>query len=348
MRKLVTIRRIKEIKPIEGADRIELAIIDGWQVVTKKDEFKVDDLCVYFEIDSILPRQPWNDFLADKNDPEKPIRLRTVKLRGAISQGLAIPIKTVLGNVEKYWETPKVGDDVTELLGVTKYEPPIPASLGGEVAGKIPYKVTDEERIQNIPEIIDEFAGREVYVTQKIDGTSTTFGIKDGVFVVAGRNWAYKEGVSNTYAKMAEKYDIESRLRKVCEETGYEWAIQGETYGEGIQKNRLGIKGQDFAIFNVLRNGLKIEWIEETKENEVARKFLFDIPTVYVLYKGVFKWKSVQELLDYADSFKYPNGHQAEGIVIRPVEYFLSEVLATTKPSFKVISNKFLSKNKDA
>ena len=344
MRKLVTIRKIKEIKPIEDADRIEVAVIDGWHVVVKKGDFKEGELCVYFEIDSIIPRHPWNDFLANKDKPEAPIRLKTVKFRGQISQGLALPLDS--GALPYDSGLAREGDDITEAIGVEKYEPPIPACLGGDVIGKMPYSVTDEERIQNIPEIIEEFKSRTVYVTQKIDGTSTTFGIKDGQFVVAGRNWAFKEGVDNTYWEMAHKYNIETKLRELGEKTGSEWACQGETYGGGIQKNRLAVKGHEFAVFNVLENGRKVDWWAAKDENVV--KFVASLPTVRILYQGEFKWNSVEELLDYADEHKYPNGGQAEGIVIRPLESFYSEVLNTKAPSFKVISNKFLAKNKDA
>jgi len=349
MRKLVTIRKVKELKPIDGADRIEVAVVDGWNVVVKKGEFNAGDLCVYFEIDSLIPRAPWNDFLVSNNKFNEPVRLRTVKLRGQISQGLALPLDA--GVLPYDSGLAKEGDDITDAIGVEKYEPPIPASLGGDYSGKIPYSVTDEERIQNIPDIINEFKNREVYITQKIDGTSTTFGIKDGNFIVAGRNWAFKEGVQNTYWDMAHKYDMERRLRELGEATGYEWAVQGETYGEGIQKNRLGIKGHEFAIFNVIRNGIKVGMYDADHENYPHWYSALHpdfVPHVRCLYKGPFTWASVEELLAYADEHKYPNGAQGEGIVIRPVVPFYCSTLNTQNPSFKVISNKFLSKNKDA
>jgi RNA ligase (TIGR02306 family) len=361
MRKLVTVRKIKDISPIEGADRIEVATIDGWKVVVKKDEFKANDLCIYFEIDSLIPRATWNDFLADKNNPDKPVRLKTITLRGQISQGLALPLNVIekdlkqkqmvknnipSGAIVEYKE-PNVGDDLTEILGVEKYEPPVPASLGGDVKGKIPYTVTDEERIQNIPNIIEELKGKEVYITQKIDGTSTTFGIKDGNFIVAGRNWMFKNEIQNTYSEMAKKYNVEEKLRKLTELTGEEWAIQGETYGEGIQKNKLGIKGHNFAIFNVIKNGLKQNWFS-FEDIHPFRSVFGDMEFVRILYFGEFKWNNVDELLDYADTFKYPNGNQGEGIVIRPVKSFYSESLNSNTPSFKVISNKFLKQNKDS
>lgn len=349
MRKLVTIRQIKSINPIKDADFIEVATIDGWNVVVKKGEFKAGDSCVYFEIDSIIPRKDWNEFLADKNNPEKPIRLKTITFKGQISQGLALPLKTVFPETI---DSLNIGDDVTDMIGVEKYIPPVPACLSGEVRGKIPFPVTDEERIQNIPEIIDIFKGVDVYISQKIDGTSTSFGLvrsDDGEstdFHVCGRNWSYKDTVDNTYWEMAKKYNVEEILRGLSEKTGVSnWAIQGETYGQGIQGNKLKIQGHEFALFNVLMRGIKYDWMNPDEEYyDIVSEFLSDIPKVRVLYKGEFIWNSVEELLEFADTFNYPNGSIGEGIVIRPIKRFVS---ANGYTSFKVISNKFLKKYKE-
>lgn len=95
MRKLATIREIKDIQPIEGADRIEVATVDGWQVVIKKGEFKVGDKIIYIEIDSIVPEREEFEFLRDRK-----FRVRTIKLRKQISQGLIMPL-SILGNYGK-------------------------------------------------------------------------------------------------------------------------------------------------------------------------------------------------------------------------------------------------------
>ena len=157
-RKLASVRRIKELRPIKGADLIELVIVDGWQCVTKKGEFAVGDLGIYFEIDSFLPLEPEFEFLEKsckkKMGNEIGLRLRTIKLRGELSQGLMLPYKTV----ERFFiendngQTFELGADVTETLGVKKYDPPIPAQLSGEVKGNFPsfIKKTDQERIQNL------------------------------------------------------------------------------------------------------------------------------------------------------------------------------------------------------
>ena len=110
-RTLATIRVIKEVLPIEDADNIELILVDGWQVVSRVGEFKKDDLCIYCEIDSVLPDgEEWAEFMR----PRK-FRVKTVKLRKQISQGLALPMSILPPDIYS------IDTDVTELLGVTKY-----------------------------------------------------------------------------------------------------------------------------------------------------------------------------------------------------------------------------------
>ena len=155
MRKLASIRRISEVRAIEGADAIEAVQIDGWQCVAKKGELKAGDLCCYFEIDSFLPTtNPAFEFMAVRGatkdaEGKAGYRLRTVKLRGTLSQGLALPLATLFAGPEWLNE----GDDVTEHLGVTKWEPAMPACLGGEAKSTFPgwIRKTDQERIQNVP-----------------------------------------------------------------------------------------------------------------------------------------------------------------------------------------------------
>lgn len=140
MRKLASIQRIKALEPIEGADAIERATVLGWQLVVKKDEFRVGELCIYCEIDSILPEKPEFEFLKSRG-----MRIRTIRLRGQISQGICFPLSFL--PAETLIEE---DSDVTEILGVTKYEPPIPASLAGVMKGAFPSFIpkTDETRVQ--------------------------------------------------------------------------------------------------------------------------------------------------------------------------------------------------------
>ena len=207
-RRLAHVERIDWIKPIDGADNIELCGVLGWQcVIAKKDNFKVGDYVVYCEIDSQMPERPEYEFLRDRK-----FRIRTIKLRGVVSQGLVLPVTVLKGN-NRYWAEPgigffgDVGDDVTEALGITKYLSPSERDeisqqerklaneknklkkfmmryswfrklfLSKKQKSGFPYWVskTDEERIQNIPQVLEQFKDKEVYVTEKIDYQSVTF-----------------------------------------------------------------------------------------------------------------------------------------------------------------------------
>ena len=210
-RKLASIRKISNIQPIEGADKIELVTVDGWKVVVAKDVgHKIGDLVIYCEIDSFLPIKPEFEFLRKssykKMGDQEGFRLKTIKLRGVTSQGLILPLSVLEGDDEMKIGISKqpwgdqlqlgpydntlvleVGADVTEHLGIVKYEPPIPAELAGKVKGLFPsfLRKTDEERIQNLSDQYDELKTHTYYVTEKLDGSSATFYYNDGVFGVS-------------------------------------------------------------------------------------------------------------------------------------------------------------------
>jgi len=174
-RKLATVRKVLDIRPIEGADAIELAIIGGWQCVVKKGDFKVGDLGVYFEIDSFLPIEPKYEFLRKSSYRQLPtgeegFRLRTVRLRGALSQGLLLPLG-------EFTDLPVDTYDLTSFLKVTKYEPPMPACLAGDAAGSFPSDIpkTDAERIQNLADYFEQYKEAEFEVTEKLDGCLAGF-----------------------------------------------------------------------------------------------------------------------------------------------------------------------------
>lgn len=159
MRKLVSIQEIKDVKPIENADKIEVVKILGWAVVVKKGEFKVGDKVVYAEIDSLFPEKEEFEFLRDRG-----FRIRTIRLRGQVSQGICFPIDIL---PEGEYE---IGDDVTEILGVTKYEPPIPACLSGRAKGTFPSFIekTDETRVQVLQDRLTKFKGVKCVYSEKL------------------------------------------------------------------------------------------------------------------------------------------------------------------------------------
>jgi len=335
MRKLASIQVIKEINSIPDADQIEVCSILGWKVVSRKGEFKVGDLVIYLEIDSLLPVSPWSDFLKSKNHPDKPIRLRSVKLRGQVSQGLLLPLSILPETIHEW----KEGDDVSSQLNILKYEPSISADLAGKVRGIFPglFRKTDEPRIQGEPNLIEEFQNEHVVFTIKMDGTSGTFGNIEGDHHVCSRNLSLLDDEVNTYWKMYHKYN----LKKVLDDVG-EFAIQGEVCGEGIQKNRMGIKGHDLYVFNVY--------------NIRANRFLdfhefldfcsqYGLQSVPVEKTCIFDYPSIDVLVEDVQNCIYPtNGGLGEGWVIRPVIERYSETLCG-RASFKVINNKYLLKH---
>lgn len=250
MRKLATIREIKELLPIDGADRIELAIVDSWKVVVAKG-LNVGDKIVYCEIDSFLPIKPEFEFLRKScyrkmSDGKEGFRLKTIRLRGQISQGLCIPLKELPQILDK-----QIGEDVSEELGIVKYEPPIPANLSGVCKGNFPsfLKKTDEERIQNLSNEYKEYQlnSSQFYATEKLDGSSATFYLKDGEFGVCSRNLELKEGANNSFWKVAKSLNIEEKLKQLP----FNACLQGELIGERIQGNPYKIKGQDVRFFNL-------------------------------------------------------------------------------------------------
>lgn len=334
--KLASIQTITEIHDIAGADRIQCAIVRGYKSVIKKGEYKVGDTCVFIEPDTILPDKPWSAFLKDKNRPDKPIRLRATRFKGCVSQGLIVDITSFNDGFHDYnsIRSLKDGADVTELIGVTKYEKPIPVQLMGEVKGNFPTSIipkTDEPRYQICKGFLDEC--QNFNATMKLDGTSVTFLWLNDEFTVCSRNLIMKDG-DTAYWNIARKYDIQNKLPKNL-------AIQGEIVGEKIQGNPMGIKGLEFYVFNVFeRDTNSYSTFSEFKR--VCEDLGF--PHVPLL-EGVdySSWEALQE---YANKLTYPNGKPAEGIVIRSddIEYSFA---CSGRPSCKVISETFLLENNE-
>lgn len=345
MRKLASIKRIDTIEPIEGADKIELATVGGWKVVVAKNVgHKEGDLVVYCEIDSFLPIEPEFEFLRKSSykkmvDGTEGFRLKTIRLRGQYSQGLIIPLQDAHEIIHRNGPNVNVGLfeglDVTEMLGITKWDPPVPANLAGTAKGNFPSFIqkTDEERIQNLSQDLERWKAENVqfYITEKLDGSSATFYLRDGEFGVCSRNLDLKETEDNTYWKVARELKIEEKLR----ELGRNLAIQGELIGEGIQKNRYKIKGHTVRFFNVFDID-KFEKVSRDEFSEVIVERL-GLETVPVHMLDLPLVHGVEGLLKLAEGKSVLNKEaEREGLVIRSLD---------NKISFKAISNKFLLKN---
>ena len=339
-RKLATVRRIKEILPIEGADRIELAVVDGWKVVVAKDvQHKVGDLVIYCEIDSFLPIREEFEFLRKssykKMGDQEGFRLRTAKMKGQISQGLILPIFVLNPPDTNIYVQPFEGLDVTEMLDIVKYEPPIPANLAGKVKGLFPSFLikTDEERVQNIAVEYSALcfqSKHQFYVTEKLDGSSATFYINNGEFGVCSRNLELLETENNSFWKVARELKLEENLRALEKNI----CLQGELIGEGIQGNPYGIKGQTIRFFSVYqidsRTRLGIKDLEDIC-------FMIGLQTVPILESNFLLPNTIEEMLQYAEGKSALNPKtEREGVVVRSLDGTIS---------FKAISNKFLLKH---
>ena len=339
-RKMATVRKIDEIRPIKDADAIEAAVIGGWVVVIKKGEFKAGDLAVYLEIDSWVPHAI-APFLSKGQEPReyngvKGERLRTVKLRGQVSQGLLLPIETAFpGSDHRFWWS-QVNVDISERLGIQKWEAPIPAQLAGDVEGVFPTVIpkTDQERIQNLTEELKTWQSNSAFtweVTEKLDGSSMTVFVHGEREGVCSRNWALKETAGNTLWSVARR----ERLIEKVRQTGRNLALQGELIGEGIQGNPYKIKGQDFLLFDIydIDRG---EYLGPFERRVFADTHGIKHVPVLATEMVIEEW--VTGLLTMADGVSTLNPKtNREGLVFKCNTF--------GGPSFKTISNRWLIKN---
>ena len=349
-RQLATIRKIAEIKPIEGADAIEAVRVDGWWVVAKKGEYTVSELAVYLEIDSWVPTE-LAPFLSKGKEPKefegvKGERLRTIRLKGQVSQGLLLPltvlaVKTESGSYMGQWEGFE-GYDVTEKLGILKYEKPLPAALAGLAKGNVPSFIpkTDQERIQNCGrEIADWKADHDFEVTEKLDGSSMTVYCKtvfeDGFMKehlsgVCSRNLDLKFDESNSFWEAALKYDLIGAIFS----TGRNLAIQGELVGEGIQGNSYKLVGREFFCFDIWDIDNQ-KYLLPTERHNLCQELNIKHVPVLEFNKVLHIKDAVSDILKESEfKSKIGSNPEAEGKVYKSNQ--VHDV------SFKAISDKWL------
>ncbi|TAF73294.1 MAG: RNA ligase (ATP) [Bacteroidetes bacterium] len=332
-RKLASIQKILALESIEGADAIEKATVLGWQLVVKKGEYNIGDLCVYCEIDSLLPERPEFEFMKPRG-----MRVRTIRLRGQISQGICFQLSILPPDFQIVEDA-----DCTETLEITKYEAPIPASLAGKVKGRFPSFMhkTDETRVQVLQSSLDKYNGQKFYITEKLDGSSCTYYLKDGEFGVCSRNLELLEDDENSLWKVARQLDIEQKLRSLSGN----YALQGELIGEGIQSNKYKIKGQDFRIFNVF-NIDAYEYLNFTDFVNFTTKL--GLKTVPVLSENYVLENNIPTIITLSTiKSTLMKEVWAEGIVLRPLQElkdFGNDNLPGGRVSFKAINPEFLLK----
>ena len=313
---LATFETITEIVPIEGADRIELAKVQGWQSVIRKGDYKAGDKVVFVPIDTVLTPAVWNKHLWDKNDPTKPIRVRTVRMRGAISQGLIFP--TSLVSAQEIWDhmdDPTEDVSIAGMLGITKYEKQIHASLAGVAKGDFPSQFvskTDEDNLKSNTRAFAELKKcHAVSITLKLDGTSATF-IKelDGTFRVCSRNLELHDDVENAHWQMAREYQLQELMKSGT-------VLQGEIVGPRVQKNPMGLNAPELFCFNYkdLKTNKYVHVDEHTLD--LIPTGLKWVPHVATLSQAAFQYETIESLQELANKQQYANGAVAEGIVLR-------------------------------
>lgn len=338
-RKLASIQYIHHIIPIEGADRIECVHVLGWQCVVNKGQFQVGEKCVYIEVDSFLPICEQFEFLRGSSYKKNEImgegfRLKTLNFRGQISQGLVQPLSILPGG--EY----QIGDDVTELLGIKKWEVEERVTSSGTVIGDFPDGIpkTDELRVQSYPELIDEFKKvPSYYISTKMDGTSVTMYWMNGKFGVCGRNYEYADDGKCAMWKYAHGHRIAENLK---EKKVSNIAIQGEFCGAGIQKNRLKLQHPEWYVFTVIDLTTRRRYTLEAMQKLCAELELKMVPIEEI--RENFTYADVKALIERAKG-KYASGMNKEGIVIRPTEPVYSPIIEGPL-SMKVLNNDYLLK----
>lgn len=356
MRKLASIQRIEEMNPIEGRDQIVLARVLGWQVIVRKADYNVGDLCCYIEIDSVLPEKPEFEFLRPKK-----FHIKTMKMAGVRSEGICFPL-SILPKRDKPYE---IGEDVTDIIGVKQYEPTQDKEsadllsaqaaakhypkflmrfpwfrrlvLPKKASGKFPdfFSKSDEIRIQNIPYVLKDKS--EFVSSEKLDGMSSSYALvrHKGLFrdkfefIVCSRNLRLPHPDASPYWYIAQKYQIENALKNMIGDR--EWiAIQGEIIGPKIQKNKYKRDDYELYVFNLIYptgrlGSVKAKSIIENK----GLNFVPLIDTAYVLPD------TVDEVLAYAHGNSVLGDTLREGIVFRSQD---------GQRSFKAVDPEFLLK----
>jgi hypothetical protein len=368
MRNLASIQKISELSPISGADSIDVATVLGWQLVVKKNEFKVGELCVYCEIDSLLPEKPEFEFLR-----ERKFRIKTIKLRGQISQGICFPLSILPSNT-KIVE----GIDVTNILGIKQWEPYQDEQKCQKQTGKIMYPKwmpnwmqrivhrikplkeyyrqnsgqksfpslipkTDETRVQVLQPLLDKYAGTKCYITEKLDGSSLTIYQINGKFGVCSRKIDLKRDLTDKYWKTVLEHDLENKFKKFFGDDNI--AMQGELIGTGIQGNKYKLNKLDIYFFNVFY--IK-KYAYGSYQDLVDVCDLLNEKMVPVLDIGVELSGSIPELVKISNGKSKLYDTLREGIVIRPLEEIEDNTLhcqlVKNRISFKVVNPEFLLK----
>ena len=330
-RKLASVQRIKALHPIPEADRILRADVLGWHCVVGKDEFKEGDLCVYFEVDSLLPDRPEFEAYRKFN-----FHIETARMRGQISQGLCMRLEIFgLHDVEE-------GQDVSGLLGVTQWQYEIPDNLKGFAKGARPSLIpkTEEPRIQNEPWMLEKYRGTWVRATEKVDGESTTYYNLSRDLGFCSHQVDYLD-IPENGDNVVYKAWHQLELRRVMEKYP-SLALQGEVVGPGVKKNKYKLQALDVLFFNGYDVSEGKYLSHDHLKDLLDSNGLKMVPVV-----GEFQLDhTVDQMVEFAQDFSVVRTDMTrEGIVVRPFEEIMDPTFG--RVSFKVISPKFQLKYKE-
>jgi RNA ligase (TIGR02306 family) len=307
--------KIEAIRQIPDAERIESAIVvcgpgGKWQGCVQKGQFSVGDKCNVFLQDAILPEVAAYE------------HMRKHKFRVKMCRFLKTPSEVL---ITPDFYTGEIGEEISERVGVVKYEKEIAITMTGETKGSFPSFIpkTDEINFQAIPDLLSIMSGKEFYATLKADGTSSTFYHYNGEAGCCSRNWEKKLDKPHIYSAIDKKYNITEQLKEI----GKHYAIQGEIVGPGIQKNRLGLTAPEIRVFDVWDIDNR-RYFDPWEIDEICAGM--KLPQVNLVAASTWKMTDFEQLRLFAER-TYPNGKPAEGVVVRMVEF-------ETRFSFKIIN----------
>lgn len=359
MRKLVTVRKITDIQPIDGADRIEEVWVDGWSVVCQKGIHTIGDTVLYFELDSFLPQsdarfESFMKFGTRTFDGGVGHRIKTVRLKGVYSQGVIMPLSEFPEITSAEEDT-----DYSEAIGIVKWEAPQERGEGmgyqGDKKGEFPWFIrkSDQERIQNLyGKLTQTHRDKEFVGTLKMDGSSITVGYVMGErydnkgFFYCSRNQELKipEVLSDPNYKLEEQgkffqgavnSDLFSKSKELHELFGSYYAIQGELVGAGVQGNFEKFDTYQVFAYNIF-DIEKQEYVDyQTFETMAEAVKLQIVPKVYGANKVLIH--ELKDILEWSNIGKVLNAAYIEGIVWKQVN---------GDCQFKAINNFYLEKKK--
>lgn len=345
MDKLASIEIIEQLENITGFDRLQLATVAGYKTVVPKNKYSVGEYVIYVAIDSVLPGKPeYEEFKKYSKKRVKTARIGNKGIGYVWSQGLVLDLYTYLPDlpkVEQQWldkYDDLKGIDVSSLLGITKYEEPVPQELNA--AGKLPFRLvkTDEDRYQSVPS--HKYLNQVGNVTLKVDGTSFTaaYNLATDEFKICGRTLEYKLDCKHKYSDIANKYDLANKLKSYCVKHGVSLAISGEIYGQGIQncKNNWHSKQALDVAFYSTWNIDKGQYERITDEHYIFHVCNeLELPTVPLLRSSQI---ITLDLIEYYETLESAIFSHSNQIVSTPFE---GVVITTDNLSFKVINKHY-------